>query len=169
MTGVPRYTFGLYYLQAGVPFLTVLIGMFAISRLFSEIESHNIHSDDELKSKSQAVNKKFDIDLVKGLKITLSQPINLLRSSLIGTFIGAVPGAGASISNILAYDQAKKGSKHPEKFGTGIADGIIASESGNNSTAGGGMITTISLGIPGSAVGAVVLSALMIHLSLIHI
>ncbi|MBG0763564.1 MAG: tripartite tricarboxylate transporter permease [Tissierellales bacterium] len=163
MTGVPRYTFGLYYLQAGVPFLTVLIGMFAISRLFSEIESHNIHSDDELKSKSQAVNKKFDIDLVKGLKITLSQPINLLRSSLIGTFIGAVPGAGASISNILAYDQAKKGSKHPEKFGTGIADGIIASESGNNSTAGGGMITTISLGIPGSAVGAVVLSALMIH------
>ncbi|MFZ7132596.1 MAG: tripartite tricarboxylate transporter permease, partial [Eubacteriales bacterium] len=75
MTGVPRYTFGLYYLQAGVPFLTVLIGMFAISRLFSEIESHNIHSDDELKSKSQAVNKKFDIDLVKGLKITLSQPI----------------------------------------------------------------------------------------------
>jgi len=101
--------------------------------------------------------------LVKGLKITLGQPINLLRSSLIGTFIGAVPGAGGSIANILAYDQAKKGSKHPEKFGTGIADGIIASESGNNSTAGGGMITTISLGIPGSAVGAVVLSALMIH------
>ena len=163
MTGVPRYTFGLYYLQAGIPFLTVLIGMFAISRLFGEIESHNIHSDADLKSKSEAINKKFDIDLVKGLKITLSQPINLLRSSLIGTFIGAVPGAGGSIANILAYDQAKKGSKHPEKFGTGIADGIIASESGNNSTAGGGMITTISLGIPGSAVGAVVLSALMIH------
>src|SRR6056297_443106 len=163
MTGVPRYTFGLYYLQAGVPFLTVLIGMFAISRLFSEIESHNIHSDADLKSKSEAINKKFDIDLVKGLKITLGQPLNLLRSSLIGTFIGAVPGAGGSIANILAYDQAKKGSKHPEQFGTGIPDGIIASESGNNSTAGGGLIPMIALGIPGSAVSAVMLAALQIH------
>jgi putative tricarboxylic transport membrane protein len=163
MTGVPRFTFGFYNLQAGVPFLTVLIGMFAISRLFEEIESHNIHSNSDLKSKSEMINKKFDIDLLKGLKITLSQPINLLRSSFIGTFIGAVPGAGASISNILAYDQAKKGSKHPEKFGTGIADGVVASESGNNATAGGGMITTIALGIPGDAVGAVILSALMIH------
>ena len=163
MTGVPRYTFGTHFLQAGVPFLTVLIGMFAISRLFREIEGHKNDDASRLENKSNAINTKIKIDVMEGLKITLSQPINLIRSSLIGTFIGAVPGAGASISNILAYDQAKKGSKHPEKFGTGIADGIIASESGNNSTAGGGMITTISLGIPGSAVGAVVLSALMIH------
>lgn len=164
MTGIPRFTFGVLFLQAGIPFLTVLIGMFAISRLLSEIESKSINNNEIANKKTKKdLSKKFDFDILESLKIVLKQPINLLRSSLIGTFIGAVPGAGASISNILAYDQAKKGSKYPEKFGTGISDGIVASESGNNSTAGGGMITTIALGIPGSAVGAVILSALMIH------
>lgn len=163
MTGVARFTFGILFLQAGIPFLTVLIGMFAISRLLSEIEAKSLKNDMSSKKTEEEISKKFDFDIIESLKIVLGQPINLLRSSLIGTFIGAVPGAGASISNILAYDQAKKGSKYPEKFGTGIPDGIVASESGNNSTAGGGMITTIALGIPGSAVGAVILSALMIH------
>ncbi|MBN2286303.1 MAG: tripartite tricarboxylate transporter permease [Tissierellales bacterium] len=162
MTGVSRFTFGLYFLKAGVPFLTVLIGMFAMSRLLTEIEMRSFINDKKNKL-DKNYDSKFKLDIFESLMIVLKQPINLFRSSFIGAFIGAVPGAGASISNILAYDQAKKGSKHPEKFGTGIADGIIASESGNNSTAGGGLITTIALGIPGDAVGAVLLSALMIH------
>ena len=162
MTGVSRFTFGLFYLKAGVPFLTVLIGMFAMSRLLTEIESKTLRKD-EMSKGEQQYDSKFKLDILESLLIVLKQPVNLLRSSLIGTFIGAVPGAGASISNILAYDQAKKGSKYPEKFGTGISDGVIASESGNNSTAGGGLITTLALGIPGDAVGAVILSALMIH------
>jgi putative tricarboxylic transport membrane protein len=97
------------------------------------------------------------------MRETLSNPVNLIRSSLIGVFIGAVPGAGGSISNLVAYDQARRASKTPERFGSGIPDGVIASESGNSSTAGGGLIPMIALGIPGSAVDAVLMAALMVH------
>ena len=77
--------------------------------------------------------------------------------------IGALPGAGGSIANLLAYDQAKRASKTPEKFGTGIADGVVASEAGNSATAGGGLIPMIALGIPGSAVDAILMASLMVH------
>ena len=86
-----------------------------------------------------------------------------LRSSVIGTFVGVLPAAGGSISNILAWDQSKKASRYPEKFGTGIPDGVIASESANNATAGGALVTMMALGIPGDAVTAVMLGALLIH------
>ena len=89
--------------------------------------------------------------------------VNLVRSSFIGVFTGILPAAGRSISNILAYDQAKKASKHPETFGTGCEDGIIAPESANNATAGGALITMMALGIPGDIVTAVMLGALLIH------
>jgi putative tricarboxylic transport membrane protein len=94
---------------------------------------------------------------------TLRQPINLLRSSLVGVFIGAVPGAGGSIANLMAYDQARNASRTPERFGTGTPEGVIASESGNSSTSGGGLIPMIALGIPGSAVDAVLIASLMVH------
>jgi len=158
MSGFTRFTFNIRFLEAGVPFLTVLIGVFAVSRLLTELEAK-----DEVKSGEELVTGKIKFEPFKTMKEVLSQPVNLIRSSLIGSLIGAIPGAGASISNILAYDQAKKGSKHPELFGTGIADGIIASEAGNNSTAGGGLIPMIALGIPGSAVSAVMLAALQLH------
>ena len=94
---------------------------------------------------------------------TLKQPLNLIRSSLIGTLIGALPGPGASISNILAYDQAKKWSKTPELFGTGHNEGVVASESGNNSSLGGAIIPLIAFGLPGDSLTAILLGALMIH------
>jgi len=97
------------------------------------------------------------------IRTIFSQPVNLIRSSLIGAFIGVLPGAGASISNILSYDQAMKGSKYPEKFGTGIPDGIIASESANNATGGGALIPAMALGVPGDAVTAIMLGALILH------
>ncbi len=158
MSGTARFTFGIGFLEAGVPFLTVLIGIFAVSRLLTELENK-----EEVKQGEKLVTGKIKFEIFTSLKEVLGQPINLIRSSLLGALIGAIPGAGASIANILAYDQAKKGSKHPDKFGTGIPDGIIASESGNNSTAGGGLIPMIALGIPGSAVSAVMLAALQIH------
>ena len=158
ISGVYRFTLGIGQLGAGVPFLTVLIGIFAISRLMNELEEKY----PEWKQ-GQEIIHRFSFHPFQALKITLSQYINLIRSSILGTLIGAIPGAGASISNILAYDQAKKASKYPNKFGTGIADGIIASESGNNSTAGGSLIPLIALGIPGDAVGAVMLAALMVQ------
>lgn len=158
MTGFHRFTFGIKALRAGLPFLTVLIGIFAVSRLFTELElKKEVAKDIKLDISDMKIN------ILDGVKTVLSQPFNLIRSSLLGVLIGAIPGAGASISNILAYDQAKKGSKHPEKFGTGIADGIIASESANNATAGGGLIPMMAIGIPGSAVSAVMLGALMVH------
>ena len=158
MSGSARFTFGIGFLEAGIPFLTVLIGIFAVSRLLTELENK-----EEVKQGEELVTGKFKFEIFKSLKEVLNQPFNLIRSSLLGALIGAIPGAGASIANILAYDQAKKASKHPDLFGTGIPDGIIASESGNNSTAGGGLIPMIALGIPGSAVSAVMLAALQIH------
>ena len=97
------------------------------------------------------------------LREIIAQPVNLIRSTLIGLWIGILPAVGGSAANILAYDQAKKGSKHPEKFGTGIPEGIIASESSNNANVGGSLITMMAFGIPGDAVTAVMLGALIIH------
>ena len=97
------------------------------------------------------------------MREVLMRPVNLIRSSLIGVAIGALPGAGGSIANLVAYDQAKRGSKTPEKFGTGTPDGIVASEAGNSATAGGGLIPLIALGIPGSAVDAILMASLMVH------
>ena len=85
----------------------------------------------------------------KAAVMVLKSWVNLVRSALIGVFTGILPAAGSTISNILAYDQAKKASKNPQEFGTGCADGIIAPESANNATAGGALITMMALGIPG--------------------
>jgi putative tricarboxylic transport membrane protein len=82
---------------------------------------------------------------------------------MIGVFVGALPGAGASIANILSYDQAKKASRHPETFGSGIPDGIVASEAANNGTGGGGLTPTMALGVPGDAVSAIMMGALILH------
>ena len=91
------------------------------------------------------------------------RPVNLVRSSVVGVLVGALPGAGGSIANLIAYDQAKRGSKTPEKFGSGTPEGVVASEAGNSATAGGGLIPMISLGIPGSAVDAILMASLMVH------
>ena len=87
----------------------------------------------------------------------------VVRSATIGVFTGILPGAGGSVANILAYDQAKKASKEPEKFGSGTSEGIIAPESSNNAVEGGALITLIGLGIPGDVTAAVMLGALLIH------
>lgn len=157
MTGIPRFNFGLNGLTGGFSFLPVLIGLFAFSQLMKNLEgegssSQALISDANLKFSSRSV-----------LKEIFHQPFNLLRSSLIGVFIGALPGAGASIANILAYDQAKRASKTPKLFGTGIPDGIIASESANNGTGGGGLTPTMALGVPGDAVTAIMMGALILH------
>jgi putative tricarboxylic transport membrane protein len=88
---------------------------------------------------------------------------NMLRSSIIGTWIGILPGVGASISAMVAYVTTKNLSKTPEKFGTGHDEGIIASESANNANVGGALIPLITMGIPGSPIDAILLSALILH------
>jgi putative tricarboxylic transport membrane protein len=157
MTGIPRFSFGIHELTGGFSFLPILIGLFAFSQLMKNLERGSnaqgaLVEDADLSFNSWSVLKRI-----------FSQPINLIRSSFIGTFVGALPGAGASIACILSYDQAKKGSKHPEKFGTGIVEGVVASEAANNATGGGGLTPTMALGVPGDAVTAIMMGALILH------
>jgi len=157
--GVPRFTFNTELLKSGFPFLPVLIGVYAFSQVMTEAEK----AGRSVEQSHYETRFNLKISHSRVLKEILWQPLNLMRSSLIGLFIGILPAVGGSAANILAYDQAKKMSRHPERFGTGIPDGIIASESSNNANVGGSLITMMAFGIPGDAVTAVMLGALIIH------
>ncbi|MFD1362395.1 tripartite tricarboxylate transporter permease [Lentibacillus salinarum] len=163
IAGISRFSFDSQTLRAGIPFLVVLIGMFAISRLLNSVERSELEKDLQQKQEDKIQGIKFVLKPKETFMTVIRKPVNLIRSSAIGAIIGAIPGAGGSIANIIAYDQSKKWSKESEKFGTGHEEGVVASEAGNNSTVGGDLIPTIALGIPGSAVTAVLLSALMVH------
>jgi putative tricarboxylic transport membrane protein len=156
--GQPRLTLGISWLEGGIPFLPVLIGVFAFSQIMGEIErfSEKTHA-----AISAAMN--LAVSHAKVLRDILSRPFLLLWATFIGLAIGVLPAIGGSAANMLAYDQAKKFSKRPEKFGTGIPEGIIASEASNNANVAGSLVTIMAFGIPGDAVTAVMLGALTIH------
>lgn len=155
--GTERFTFGSVELLAGFAFLPVLIGIFAFSQLLSEAK--------KAKHEKLEFNKNISLSypIGKTIKELVTSPVNVIRSSIVGTFVGALPGAGSSIANLLSYDIAKKMSKNPEEFGKGTKDGIIAAETANNSSEGGALIPTLALGIPGSAVTVMMMGALLIH------
>jgi putative tricarboxylic transport membrane protein len=156
---IPRLTFGWEFLRTGFPFLPILIGIFGLSQIMSDLEKSGA-AQEELRFGREFNMKVSHLAIIREI---FAQPVNLIRSTLIGLWIGILPAVGGSAANILAYDQAKKGSKHPEKFGTGIPEGIIASEASNNANVGGSLITMMAFGIPGDAVTAVMLGALIIH------
>ena len=155
--GQPRLTLGIGWLEGGVPFLPVLIGVFAFAQIMSEVERFS--------SQTQAVSAAVNLAVshAKVLADILTRPFLLLWSTFIGLLIGVLPAIGGSAANMLAYDQAKKFSKRPEKFGSGIPEGIIASEASNNANVAGSLVTIMAFGIPGDAVTAVMLGALTIH------
>ncbi len=157
--GVPRLDFGLEALRGGFPFLPVLIGLFAFSQLMKDVET----LDPEGRGQVLGGHVDLRVSHLRVIAEILRQPANLIRSTLIGLWIGILPAVGGSAANILAWDQAKKASRYPERFGTGIPDGIIATESSNNANIGGSLITMMAFGIPGDAVTAVMLGALIIH------
>jgi putative tricarboxylic transport membrane protein len=159
INGAERLTFGIENLGSGFDFLPVLIGLFAFSQLLSDMSD----SEAAKKPMTSKAQKVIRMEHLESIKLCFKHWGSVIRSSSIGLFIGLLPAAGSSISNILAYDQEKKASKHPEKFGTGVPEGVIASEASNNATAGGALITMMALGIPGDAVTAVMLGALTIH------
>src|SRR5690606_10260592 len=101
--------------------------------------------------------------LREALRIGWASRFNLLRSSTIGTIIGMLPGAGGSIAGLIAYSEARRSSRHPERFGTGEPDGVISTESSNNATVGGGFIPTLVLGIPGTPPDAIILGGLLVQ------
>lgn len=160
INGVARFTFDFEALESGFDFLPVLIGLFAFSQLLSDVQDKD-KAREPLMTGVEA--KGIRVEHFAAIRIILSRWVNVVRSSAIGVFTGVLPAAGGSISNILAYDQAKKASKRPQEFGTGIPDGIIAPETSNNATAGGALITMMALGIPGDVITAVMLGALLIH------
>lgn len=157
MLGVERFTFGTVELMAGFAFLPVLIGIFAFSQLLSEASK----GTQEKLNFNQNVSLSYPVG--KTIKEVFSSWVNVLRSSIIGTVVGALPGAGSSIANLLSYDISKKVSKQPNSYGKGTKDGIIAAETANNSSEGGALIPTLALGIPGSAVTVMMMGALLVH------
>ncbi|MEH6632868.1 MAG: tripartite tricarboxylate transporter permease [Halopseudomonas aestusnigri] len=159
INGMARFDFGWDPLLQGFAFLPVLIGLFAFSQLLTDIEDSD-RARRPLLEKSMSAAR---IEHKQAIKMIFARWRNLIRSSLIGVFTGILPAAGSSISNILAYDQAKKAAPDDKTFGTGDPDGIIAPETANNATAGGSLITMMALGIPGDVVTAVMIGALMIH------
>lgn len=159
INGVARFTYGTEALKAGFDFLPVLVGLFAFSQLLSDLSDPATARVPLLRKGS----KIAAIDHRGGIVESLRHWPSLLRSTMIGLFIGILPALGGSISNLLAWDQERKASKTPERFGTGIPEGVIASEASNNSTAGGALITMMALGIPGDIVTAIMLGALTIH------
>jgi len=159
--GVPRLTLGTDFLRGGFPFLPVLIGIFAFAQLMSDIEK--MRSAGSPGGSSAEPVAKLWVSQMAVLWEILSRPFLLIWSTLVGILIGVLPAIGGSAANVMAYDQAKKFSRHPEKFGTGIPEGIIASESSNNANVAGSLVTIMAFGIPGDAVTAVMLGAMTIH------
>jgi putative tricarboxylic transport membrane protein len=155
-TGVFRFSFGLIDLAGGVDLVPTLIGLFAISELLIKA-----------KNRSSIQIGKESITMDSTSKLTFAELgkswVTLLRATIIGIIIGAIPGTGGGIASFLSYNDAQKRSKHPEEFGNGAQEGILAPEAANNAVTGGALIPTIALGVPGDAVSAVMLGALMIN------
>jgi putative tricarboxylic transport membrane protein len=158
--GVPRLTFGIPFLEGGVEFLPVLIGVFAFAQIMTDAEKMG---GTQRLAEAVSAAAVFAVSHVKVTWEILSRPFLLLWTSLIGVWIGVLPAIGGSAANMMAYDQAKKFSKQPEAFGSGVPEGIIASEASNNANVGGSLVTIMAFGIPGDAVTAVMLGALTIH------
>lgn len=153
VTAYTRFSFGSTYLMGGLSFIPVLVGLFALSQCFLTVEEIYVE-------RTKAARTRNPLPTLKDLK-TIAPTI--LRAGLTGTFIGIIPGAGGDISAFVSYDMERRLSKHPEKFGTGIPEGIAAPEASNNGTTGGALIPLLTLGIPGDANTAVMLGALMMH------
>lgn len=154
VTGQSRLTFGIAGMDAGLDILAILVGVFAVSQLLI----------DTLPEKNKA--GRFAIR-TSGLQIRVSQFLkhwpNLIRSSVIGTVVGILPGVGGSIGSIIAYTSEKSISRNSDKFGSGCEEGIVASETANNATVGGALVPLITMGIPGSIVDVVLIAALTMH------
>ena len=157
--GMARFDFGSDVILQGFDFIAVLIGLFAFSQLLRDVRDPAAAR----KSLTERGTVHVKIEHRAAIRVVAKRWTTVLRSALIGVFTGILPGAGGSIANILAYDQAKKASKTPEKFGTGTPEGIIAPESSNNAVEGGALITLMALGIPGDVTAAVMLGARLSH------
>lgn len=148
-----RFTFGSYHMLNGFHIVAVVVGLFAISEMAYQMTSRDLLKVPDVK----VVRPGF-----RSVLITFRHSVNLVRSSIIGVFFGALPGAGGVISSFTSYAVAKAASKPEEKYGEGAEGGVVATESANNATVGGTLVPTLALGIPGDASSAMLLGALLI-------
>ncbi|MHB9096334.1 MAG: tripartite tricarboxylate transporter permease [Syntrophales bacterium] len=155
VTGSERFVFGSSYLLGGIDFVVAIMGLFALTEVFYR------HTSDTATYSTTAFNDTRS-ELPSWAEIKENLKMNIPRSSIIGVIVGAIPAAGATIAAIVSYGVAKQFSKHPEKFGTGIIEGVFAPESANNACAAGAVMTMLTLGIPGSATTAIILGAFLI-------
>ena len=140
ISGVKRFTFGTYHLFDGFALIPALIGLFALSEVFSRLEEFRFE-----KEKVEAdINKTVWPSFIYYWKLKFI----ILKTSIIGTLIGIFPGAGATIATFIAYDITKRGSKDPDSFGKGNPEGVVAAEASNSSSVGGALVPLLALGIP---------------------
>jgi len=148
-----RFTFGLDVLADKLDFIAVIIGLFGIAELFDQMLSHS-------KTKLKPVSSLGRWWPNKSEYRQMGKPLAL--GSTIGTIVGIVPAAGGDIAGLIGWDRAKRISKHPEKFGKGSIEGVVAADAASASTLGGALTTTLALGIPGDSVLAVMLGSMII-------
>lgn len=158
VAGVSRFTFGKIMLQAGIAFLPALIGLFAISEVLSRMYDRELNTPYDPAAFAEA--RRFSVPSRSDIRETRW---TILRSSVIGTVVGMLPGAGATIAAFLGYGVAQRSSRNPESFGQGNILGVAAPESANNAAVGGAMVPLLTLGIPGSATTAVILAVFILH------
>ena len=153
--GDVRFTFGSAKLLSGIDIVSALIGLYCIPVLIDMVARPDRHLE------PAPMGRGFRFFEAVGL--CAKAPFNLVRSSLIGTVVGILPGAGGSIASLVSYSEARRASRHSERFGSGEPDGLLSTESANNATVGGGFIPTLVLGIPGTPPDAVILGALLVQ------
>jgi len=155
IAGIMRFDFGLMVLITGIHFVPVMIGAFAMSEVFIQ---------------AMEKSKKLDMSITKVVKVEFMKwaefwryKWTMLRASIIGMGIGILPGVGSTIASVLAYGDAVRSSKTPEKFGSGMPEGVIAPELATSASIGGSLVPTMTLGIPGGGTTAVILGAFVLH------
>ncbi|WP_108662886.1 tripartite tricarboxylate transporter permease [Acuticoccus kandeliae] len=152
--GQSRMTFGAIELYEGIPFIPALLGLFCVSQMMLLIDDRVLAEPEDRQAPTMR-------GIIRGMGACTLRVRIILQSSLVGTVVGALPGAGATIAAFLSYTLAKNTSSNPAAYGKGERDAVIASEAGNSSTVGGALIPTFALGIPGSASTAILLGVMM--------
>lgn len=154
--GTQRFMFGNLNLLSGISSVVVMLGVFAMAEVLCKVEKYFIKKDN---NKNQEESQRIVKSSIKVIEI-LKYWKTLIKSSVMGIIIGAIPGTGGAMAAMLSYNEAKRSSKNPEEFGKGCIEGVIAPECGNNAVSGAALIPMLTLGIPGDAGAAVLLGAL---------
>jgi len=160
VTALPRLTFDIYQLGGGLSLIPVAIGLLAFSEILIQLERFTVRGGAE--HSTHVFSKKRE-DRFIGFKEFFKNTRTLVRGSLIGIGVGAMPGLGAPVASFMSYDQAMKRSEHKQAFGKGRLEGIAASESANSSVVASSLIPLFVLGIPGNLAAAMLMGAFMIH------